>query len=431
MQPRTLRSLLIGLVALMIVSGAFAGGLLAGWVFPVRPQLAQMFSLPGLAVQTPVPGQPAAPSPSVAPTPPGLAATTEELRALFSPFWEAWQIVHNRFIDQPVDNVALMRGAIRGMLAALGDEHSSYIDPDQLRQFNIPLQGEYDGIGAWVDTTGEFLTIISPMPDSPAGAAGLKAGDAILAVDGEDMTGITGDLVIRKVVGPAGSKVKLTVLRKGVEEPFEVEVTRAKINVPSVAGKMLDGNIGYIRLSSFGETTDKEFRKELSKLLDQKPTGLILDLRYNGGGLLSTSIEIASEFIPKGVILYERYGDGKETVYKAFSGGLATEIPLVVLVNEGSASASEIVAGAIQDYGRGKLVGTTTFGKGSVQDWIELENGEGAVRVTIAHWFTPKERLIDKVGLKPDVEVILTDADVQAQKDSQLEKAIEVLTAAK
>ena len=228
-----------------------------------------------------------------------MAATTEELRALFSPFWEAWQIVHDRFIDQPVDNVALMRGAIRGMLAALGDEHSSYIDPDQLRQFNIPLQGEYDGIGAWVDTTGEFLTIISPMPDSPAGAAGLKAGDAILAVDGEDMTGITGDLVIRKVVGPAGSKVKLTILRKGVEEPFEVEVTRAKINVPSVAGKMLDGNIGYIRLSSFGETTDKEFRKELSKLLDQKPTGLILDLRYNGGGLLSTSIEIASEFIPK------------------------------------------------------------------------------------------------------------------------------------
>ena len=152
-----------------------------------------------------------------------MAATTEELRALFSPFWEAWQIVHDRYIDQPVDNVALMRGAIRGMLAALGDEHSSYIDPEQLRQFNIPLQGEYDGIGAWVDTTGEFLTIISPMPDLPAEAVGLKAGDAILAVDGEDMTGITGDLVIRKVVGPAGSKVKLTVRRKGVDEPFEVE----------------------------------------------------------------------------------------------------------------------------------------------------------------------------------------------------------------
>ena len=206
MQPRTLRTLLIGLVALVIVSGAFAGGLLAGWVFPVRPQLAHMFSLPGLAIQTPVPGQPDATSPTAVPTPPGLAATTEELRALFSPFWQAWQIVHDRFINQPVDNVALMRGAIRGMLAALGDEHSSYIDPEQLRQFNVPPQGEYEGIGAWVDTTGEFLTIISPMPIRRPGCGAEGRRRLVLAVDGEDMTGITGDLVIRKVVGPAGQK---------------------------------------------------------------------------------------------------------------------------------------------------------------------------------------------------------------------------------
>jgi len=413
--------MLVGLVSLILVSGAFTGGLLAGWAFPIGSRAAQLFSLPAQADPTPTPAQTSAPSPA------GLAATTEELRALFSPFWEAWQIVHSRYIDQPVDNVVLMHGAIRGMLDALGDEHTSYIDPEQLRKISIPLDGEYEGIGAWVDPTGVFLTITTPMPGSPAEASGLKPGDQIIAVDGEDMAGITGELVIRKVMGPAGTKVRLTVLREGVEEPFEVEVTRAKINVPSVQSEMLEENIGYIRLSTFGDTTGKEFRKELTKLLAKKPAGLILDLRYNGGGFLSTSIEIASEFIHEGVIVYERFGDGKETVYKAYSGGLATKIPLVVLVNEGSASASEIVAGAIQDYGRGKLVGTTTFGKGSVQEWAELANGEGAVRVTIAHWFTPNDRQIDKIGLKPDVEVILTDADFQAQKDRQLEKAIELL----
>jgi carboxyl-terminal processing protease len=191
---------------------------------------------------------------------------------------------------------------------------------------------------------------------------------------------------------------------------------------------MLDSNVAYIRLYTFGEETTGDLRKALDTLLAQKPAGLILDLRNNGGGYLQTGIEVASEFIDKGVIVVEESGDGTRENFEALRGGKATEIPLIVLVNKYSASASEIVAGAIQDHGRGKLVGETTFGKGSVQSWIPLMDDQGAVRITIARWLTPNGRLIHQVGLTPDVEVTLTDEDTQAEKDPQLDKAVELLT---
>jgi len=320
-----------------------------------------------------------------------------------------------------------MRAAIHGMMASLGDEHTSYMDPDQYLQANIPLEGEYEGIGAWVDPDGEYLTIVSPMPDSPAEGAGLEPGDQVIKVDGEDMTGIDGNLVIRRVLGPAGSEVTLTIRREGVED-FEVTLTRAKIIIPSVTGEIFeDSQIAYVQLFQFGQDTDAELRDILSDLLAQNPTGLILDLRNNGGGYLRTAIEITSEFIGDGVVMYEVYGDGKRDTYDALGDGLATEIPMVVLINEGSASASEILAGAIQDYERAPLVGMTSFGKGSVQNWIPLTSEDGAVRVTIARWYTPKERLIQDVGLTPDVVVEFTEADAQANLDPQLEKAIEIL----
>jgi carboxyl-terminal processing protease len=322
-----------------------------------------------------------------------------------------------------------MRGAIQGMLQALGDQHTAYMDPDEYQQATIPLQQEYDGIGAWVDTDAEFLTIVSPMPGSPAEAAGLKPGDQIIAVDGEDMTGIDGNLVIRRVMGPAGSKVVLTIRREvdGEEQVFDVEVIRAHITLPSVEGKMLDNGIAYVQIHRFAEDTRLELREILKELLDQKPTGLIVDLRYNPGGYLDTAIDVTSEFIGNGVIMYEQFGDGSRETYRARRGGLATEIPLVVIVNEGSASASEIMAGAIQDTGRGILVGTKTFGKGSVQDWIALSNNAGAVRVTIARWLTPNERLIHEIGIEPDVVVPLTEDDIQAGLDPQFDKAVEVM----
>lgn len=356
------------------------------------------------------------------------AGTPPDLEQLFEPFWQSWNIVHDQYIDQPVDDEALMRGAIKGMMESLGDQHSSYMDPNQYNQANIPLEGEYEGIGAWVDPSGEFLTVVSPMPGSPAEKVGLRPGDEIIAVDGEDMTGIDGSLVIRRVLGPAGTTVKLTVRREGQAEPFDVEVTRANITIPSVVSKMLDNNVAYVDLTTFGDKSTSELRSALKDLLAQKPAGLVLDLRNNPGGELSTAIEVASEFIGDGVIMYEEYGDGRRDTYTARKGGLATDVPLVVLINEGSASASEIVAGAIQDRQRGTLVGTTSFGKGSVQNWIPLKNNEGAVRVTIARWLTPSGRTIHEKGLEPDVPVEITEADVQADRDPQLEKAVELLT---
>lgn len=372
--------------------------------------------------------------------------TPVELQETFTPFWEAWAYAH-----QP-DDQALMQGALSGMLEALGDQHTSYMNPDQFMQANIPLDGTYEGIGAWVDPNGEFLTIVSPMSGSPAEEAGLLPGDAVIAVDGDDMTGIDGNLVIRRILGPADSKVVLTIRREGVEEPFDVEIARAQITIPSVEYRMLDHDIAYIHLLTFGDDSRAEVRNAYEELAKENPAGLIFDLRNNGGGYLISAIEVASEFINDGIIMYEDYGNGKKDTYEALGKGLATEIPLVVLVNEGTASASEIVSGAIQDYGRAPLVGTTTFGKGSVQNWVPLSNDQGAVRVTIARWLTPKERLIHEIGLEPDYPlamvsqaaidagfdiesfglpedqiVILGAEEIQDGRDPQLDKAVEVL----
>jgi len=367
---------------------------------------------------------------TVEPLPPAVQVESGDpsLDTLFEPFWESWQIVHEYYIDQPVDDTLLMRGAIRGMLDSLGDQHTSYMDPDQYLQANIPIDGEYEGIGAWVDTSAEYLTIISPMPGSPAEEAGLLPGDQVIKIDGEDMTGIDGSLVIRKVLGPAGSKVMLTILREDEPELFDVQITRAKITVPSVDSRMLEDQVAYVQILTFGEDTIEDLQDQLRELFKEDPVGLIVDLRNNGGGYLQTAVDVGSEFISSGVILYEDYGpDQGIEEYRAKRGGLATDIPLVLLVNEGSASASEIVAGAIQDLNRAPLVGTTTFGKGSVQNWIALDNQQGAVRVTIARWLTPNKRQIHEIGLTPDFEVELTEQDVLDELDPQLDKAIEVL----
>jgi carboxyl-terminal processing protease len=414
---RPVRYILGAFVVVILLAGSFSGGLVVGWFMPGRGQTSMLpftgQKNPGLSSQD------------------GSSSTPTDLQKLFTPFWDTWKIVNAQYVEQPVDPEKLMRGAIRGMLDSLGDPHTSYMDPEQYRQANVPMNGEYEGIGAWVDTSGSFLKITSPMPDSPAEKAGLKAGDQIIKVDGQDMTGMDGNLVLQKVLGPAGSKVTLTIQREGIVDPFDVTIQRAKITVPSVESKMLDGNIAYVRLFTFGDKTTSELQSALKDLMSKNPKGLILDLRNNGGGYLQTAIEVVSQFVPKGIVMYEVYGDGTRKTYDAQSGGLATQIPLVVLVNKGTASASEITAGAIQDYGRGQLVGETTYGKGSVQNWIPLANNEGAIRVTVAHWLTPKERQINGKGLTPDIPVVLSDSDITNNKDPQLDKAVEILSNAK
>ncbi|MFA9404368.1 MAG: S41 family peptidase [Anaerolineales bacterium] len=351
----------------------------------------------------------------------------EDDDVLFKPFWQVWSLVHEEYVDQPLDDKALMRGAINGALEAIGDPQTSYMDPDEYIQANIPLIGSYEGIGAWVDTDGEYLTIISPMPGSPAERAGMKPGDEVVAIDGEDMTGVDGNIVIRKVMGPAGSTVLLTVRRADVPDLLEFEVVREQIEVSSVESEMLEDGIGYVQILSFSGETISELRSALRELLEEEPSGMILDLRGNGGGFLDSAIDVSSEFIAEGLILTEKFGDGVEETYDSSGKGLATDLPLVVLINAGSASASEIVAGAIQDSERGVLVGETSFGKGSVQFWLELDDDEGALRVTVARWYTPEGRIIDQEGLLPDFEVILTEEDFEAETDPQLDKAIEVL----
>ena len=223
-------------------------------------------------------------------------------------------------------------------------------------------------------------------------------------------------------------KCVLTILRKDATTPIDISITRAKITVPSVTGKMLDNGIAYVEIFTFGENTGPELEKTLKDMLALNPKGMIIDLRYNGGGLLTTAIDVASQFIKEDIVMYEKSGDGTMKEEHSNKSGLARDIPMVVLVNEGTASASEIVAGAIQDYGRAKLVGVQTYGKGSVQNWIDLADDQGAIRVTIARWLTPLKRQINEVGLTPDFIIKITEDDIKNGKDPQLEKAIEILT---
>ncbi len=408
MKSKPLMTIVSILLTLVAVGGLCSAGFVAGFLF-------KQTGLPQVGLPGSLPTQNSNPT------------TSSDTESLFKPFWQAWDIVHQYFVDQPVDNIKLMQGAIRGMLESLGDQHTTYMDPAQYKDATTDLSGEYEGIGAFVNTDGDFLTIVEPIQGSPAEKVGLLPGDKIIAVDGEDMTGVLPEVARQKVLGPKGTTVTLTIAREGQETPFDVTLERAAIKVASVESKMLEGNIAYLQMRNFGEKTDKELHDQLTELLKQNPSGIILDLRNNTGGYLDTAISVASEFIGEGVILYEDYGDGTRDTLNAKPGGLATDIPLVVLVNEFSASASEVLAGAIQDHGRGQLVGVTTFGKGSVQTWVPLDNNQGAVRVTIARWLTPNERQISEIGLTPDVVVERTDADFQAGRDPQLNKAIQVM----
>jgi carboxyl-terminal processing protease len=356
-----------------------------------------------------------------------LTSADPELGTLFSPFFQVWNIIHEQYIDQPLDDVKLMQSAIGGLMNGLGDEHSSYMDPETYQQVNAPLQGSYTGIGAWVDTSGETLVIIAPMPGSPAEAAGVQSGDTVIAIDGKDMTGIDPGVVLQSILGPADTVVTLTIVREGLEEPLEISITRAEIEIPIIEYKMLDNNIAYIYLSQFSMDSGTEVRNALNELLAQNPVGVIFDLRDNTGGFLDAAFDITSAFIEDGPIMIEETGEGATQTYTAYGNAIAPDIPLVLLVNGGSASASEITAGAIQDRGRGTLVGTITYGKGSVQNWIELEGDNGAIRVTIARWLTPNSRQINEVGLTPDVVVDYTQEDYDAGIDPQLDKAIEIL----
>ena len=356
----------------------------------------------------------------------GAATTTpEQAKAAFAPFWETWNLVHARYYDLPVDDELLTEGAINGMLAVLGDDHTRYLPPQDEEAARQSLSGEFPGTGAGVESRDGFIRVVSHIDASPAAAAGLRPGDQLLFADGVDLTGMDVSEAAALVRGPAGTAVLLLIGRG--EEQFELEIVRDVVALKSVRSEMMEGNIAYLRLNRFGNQSDEELAAALKALMAENPTGLILDLRRNPGGALDTAVNIADEFLPKGVVLIERFGNDSQRLYESTDKGQAEDIPLVILIDEGSASASEVLAGAIRDENRGTLIGQTTFGKGTVQTWQGLSNG-GGVRLTIARWLTPDETWVHKEGIAPDYFIPLPEFDPDMEfEDTQLQAALDFL----
>ena len=333
------------------------------------------------------------------------------------------------------DDEKLVEGAINGMLEAVGDPYTTYFNKEDSEQFLIETEGEYEGVGIYVsyDTNKKLVIVLTPIEGSPAAEAGILPGDYIEYVDGKDVTSSSLDEVADMLKGEAGSSVKIGIIRLNEEkeaERLEKVLTRRKVNIDPVVEKVYEGNIGYIKLSSFDETTDREFKDVYNDLIKKKKVeGLILDLRNNPGGLLDVATEITDILVPKGKIVITKDKEGlEETVY---SGSSKIKVPLVVLINEGSASASEVLAGAVQDYGVGKIIGTKSYGKGVVQTLLGLRDGT-YLKVTISEYFSPKGNKIDGQGITPDIEVSLPEDitsyyNLELEDDTQLQKAIDEL----
>ncbi|MBN1310335.1 MAG: S41 family peptidase [Anaerolineae bacterium] len=322
---------------------------------------------------------------------------------------EAWELIDEHYVDrEAVEAERLTYGAISGMVMSLGDTgHSVFLSPEMLRSYQIDLEGEFEGIGAYVEMQGGYVIIVTPMDGSPAQEAGLRPGDVVLQVDGEDMTGMTLDEVISYIMGPAGTDVALTIFRPETQETLEVTITRARIIVQSVTWKFMPGTqVAHVRIAQFSLGMTDELKQALKDLKEQGAEGIVLDLRNNPGGALDEAVDTTSQFLSDGNVLLERDAEGNERPTRVKPGGLATDIPMVVLINEGSASASEIVSGAIQDADRAQLVGETTFGTGTVLNQFKLSDGS-AMLLAVEEWLTPNGRLIWHQGIEPDVEVKL------------------------
>jgi carboxyl-terminal processing protease len=354
---------------------------------------------------------------------------TDEEAEAFSMYWEVWHRVEEQFYgDVPQEPVSTY-GAIKGSLATLNDPYTLFIEPEPAAQEKAQLEGQFGGIGAFVRRDDEGRVILEPMRDQPAERAGLQKDDVLVAVDGTPVKPeMTTDEIVLLIRGEVGTKVVLTIERAGANSPLDITVERAVIETPSAFWRILEEtpSIGYIQLTSFTERSNNELNQAFDELSAQGAKSYILDLRGNGGGLLETAIDVASQFIREGVIVREDRKSEGERTYTARNGGKALDQSLVLLVDGGTASASEIVAGALQDYERATLVGEKTFGKGSVQLIYELSDNS-RLHVTVAKWFTPSGNAIDGTGLTPDIEVPITEEDRANSRDPQLERAISLL----
>ncbi|MEM3063336.1 MAG: S41 family peptidase [Nitrososphaerota archaeon] len=348
----------------------------------------------------------------------------------FTLFWQVWDIVADNYFDKSAINPQkLLWGAISGMVRAVGDPYTVFLPPEENKIKKDELEGKYSGVGIELGFKDNKLVVIAPLSGTPAELAGIKAGDFILKIDDTDTDDLSLAEAAKMIRGPVGTKVRLTLMRGSNEKPFELELTRAEILVKSVGLKIIDvGNkkAAIISLSRFGEKTNEEWDSIISEAVNNGARGYILDLRNNPGGFLNSAIYVASEFLD-GAIVGQLNSDGKTQFFNAERTGRLLAEPLVVIINKGSASASEIVAGAVKVRGRGKVVGEVSFGKGTIQDTHELTDGS-SVHVTIAQWLLPDGQQINGKGVTPDIEISLTEDDLNQNRDVQLDKAIEILS---
>ncbi len=355
-------------------------------------------------------------------------------RANIDAFWKTWDVINEKFVPasstKKISDEAKVYGAISGLVDSLGDPYTTFFPPEELKSFEEDIHGNFEGVGMEVETKEGDLTVVSPLKGSPAEKAGMKAGDKVIKIDDTYAKGLTTNVAVKLIRGKAGTSVKLTIDREGKEEV--ITIVRGIVKIPSTSTETKDG-VFIIHLYNFSAQASTEFKSALKEFINTKSNRLIIDLRNNPGGYLEASVDIASWFLPVGkTIVSEDFGKNKEPKiikskgYNIFNN----KLKVVVLINEGSASASEILAGALSENGVAKLVGVKSFGKGSVQELIPITK-DASVKVTIARWLTPKGNSISEKGVEPDIEVKMTEEDTKAKRDPQLEKAIEIVKSMK
>lgn len=335
-------------------------------------------------------------------------------------FWTAYGVIENRFVGS-IDKQRAAEGATRGLIESLEDPFSGFLSKEERSNLSRELSGEFEGIGARLESKDQNITVVAPLSGSPAERSGLKPGDVILEIDDVSTEKMSLDTAVSKIRGPEGTKVRLLVFRESDDGPIELTVSREKIQVPSATWKML-GDVAYMEISQFGDDTPEKARQGFNELKAKNPTAFILDLRNNPGGYLADVAPIAGAFIPPSVVTVQKFKGERTEEIRSTELPILPNLPLFVLVNQGSASAAEILAGALKDYGRAKIIGTKTFGKGSVQDVIPIGDGS-ALRLTIAEWLTPKGNKVNKVGIEPDVVV---EGEKTNSSDPVLDKALEL-----
>jgi carboxyl-terminal processing protease len=350
----------------------------------------------------------------------------------FSPFWVSWNTIMSKYADtSKIDNQKMVWGAIQGMVKSLGDPYSTFFPPQESKQFKEEMEGGFEGVGMEIGLKNGVITVVAPLKGTPAFRAGIKSGDRILKIDGKETTDMMPEQAAGLIRGKGGTSVKLTILSKNAEKSKDVVLIREVIQIPVLDAERKANGIFVIKLYNFSANSSNLFRDSLRDFVSSGDSKLILDLRGNPGGYLESAVDIASWFLPVGkVVAREKFSSGEENIFRSRGYDIFDpskfKVPFIIIVNDGSASASEILAGALQEYGLAKLVGVKTFGKGSVQELVQITS-DTSLKLTIARWLTPNGKSISEQGLEPDVKVEISDKDAAAGKDPQMDKAIEML----